>query len=151
MEVGQEEIRISEDEILLQRCRSAETLEEQERCFEDLAVFLETVEKKESADDTDSHGDVENDVTITALAARENIARSLLTTWPYGQVSACMDRVLDACGPMISISTCSGLLKEIAASGSDRRHENQDSSLPLSWTPQTSSLPLRSIRSRKGS
>ena len=145
MEVGQGEARINEDEILLQRCRSAETLEEQERCFEDLAVFLETIETRKSTNDVDSRDNEENDVRITALAARENIARSLLTTWPYGQVSACMDRVLDACGPMISISTSSGLLKEIAASRSDRRHQNQDSSLPLSWTPQTSSLPLRSI------
>ncbi len=145
MEIGPEETRISEDEILLQRCRSAETLEEQGRCFEDLAVFLETVETRESTNDIDIHDGVENDMTIKALAARENIARSLLTTWPYGQVSVCMDRVLDACGPMISISTCSGLLKEIAASGSDHRNENQDSSLPISWTPQTSSLPLRSI------
>ena len=130
------------DEILLNRCRAAETLEEQKKCFDDLAEFLETIETRNHNDRID---DDEKSTSVRALAARENISRSLLTTWPYVQVSACVDRVLDACGPMISISTCSSLLKEIAVADSKNRCESQDSSLSTSWTPYTSSLPLRSI------
>lgn len=127
------ETLLGKDEILLNRCRAAETLEEQKRCFDDLALFLETKTKNHDAN---------NSFAIERLAAREIISRSLLTTWPYGQVSAGIDRVLDACGPAITISTCSGLLKEIAAVSDFKLPENQDSA---SWTPQTSSLPLRSI------
>ena len=60
METEYEETRISEDEILLQRCRCAETLEEQERCFEDLAVFLETVGTRKCNDAIDIDDDGEN-------------------------------------------------------------------------------------------
>lgn len=148
-----EERTISEVEILLNRCRAAKTLEEQKRCFDDLAVFLETIETRnnhnnEIIDDT-TKSVIRNNDAVKALAARENIARSVLTTWPYGHVSACVDRVLDACGPMVSISTCSGLLKEIANSDRNNRNGSQESSLSFasssSWTPSSSSLPLRSI------
>lgn len=145
---------MSEVDVLLNQCRAAETLEDQKRCFDDLAVFLETIETRnnhnnEIIDDITTTSVLRVDNAVEALAARENVSRSVLTTWPYGHVSACVDRVLDACGPMVSISTCSGLLKEIAAADRNNRNRSQESSSSFSssssWTPSSSSLPLRSI------
>jgi len=132
------------DEALLMRCRAAKTVEEQNRCFDELAIFLETIEAT-SIDK--SHGANNYEGAIEILAMRETISRSVLTTWPYGHASTCIDRVLDACGTMVSVSTCSSLLKEIAAYNPSHRYEDQESSslLSSSWTPASSSLPLRSI------
>ena len=152
--MGTEEKSISEVDVLLNQCRAAETLEDQKRCFVDLAVFLETIETRndhnnEILNDATTQSVIRIDNAVETLAARENAARSVLTTWPYGHVSACVDRVLDACGPIVSISTCSGLLKEIAAADRNNPFGSQESSSSLSslssWTPSSSSLPLRSI------
>lgn len=132
-----DETAMREHEVLLNCCRAAETLEEQKQCFDDLAEFLESTETRHQNNKN------EDNLNVDALVTRETIARSLLTTWPYSQVSAGIDRALDACGPMISVSTCSGLLKEIAAA-SDSKHMNSKEKLVV-WTPQTSVLPLRSI------
>ena len=119
-----------DEEILMDRCRTAKTLTEQKRCFIELAVFLENFQERIPSS-------ILSPTQI--LAAQENISHSVLITWPYGQVSNDIDRILNACGQIIVISTCSGLLKDIAATTSNRNKNDKQS-----WTSSTS-LPLRSI------
>ncbi|OEU22467.1 hypothetical protein FRACYDRAFT_232623 [Fragilariopsis cylindrus CCMP1102] len=119
-----------DEEILMDRCRTAKTLTEQKRCFIDLAIFLENFQERIPSS-------ILSPTQI--LAAQENISHSVLITWPYGQVSNDIDRILNACGQIIVISTCSGLLKDIAATTSNRNKNDKQS-----WTSSTS-LPLRSI------
>jgi hypothetical protein len=121
-----------DEEILLDRCRTAKTLTEQKQCFIDLAEYLENFQRKIPSS-------ILSPTQI--IAARENISHTVLITWPYGQVSNDIDRILNACGQIVAISICSGLLKDIAATTNLNRNKDDNKQ---SWT-SSSSLPLRSI------
>ena len=118
------------EEILLDRCRSATDLTEQKQCFADISVFLEKIQTNQHhTDRIDRNKDTNNPPSCISLsshpssripsteilAAREKIARSVLTIWPYWQVPNEIDRILDACGHIVAITTCSILLKDITS------------------------------------
>jgi len=134
-----------DENILLDRCRTAKTPAEQKQSFTDLAVFLEHFQSKDKiarAVDNNNPSSTSYSLSpssisaVKILAARENISRSVLITWPYAQVSTDIDRILDACGQVVAISTCSGLLKDIAATNCN---DDKVSRISLS------SLPLQSV------
>ena len=80
---------------LFEKCRRASTREEQRKAWGDLIVFV----GNES----------------TSFAVKESIARTVLLEWPYSQVASSVDRVLDACGIVVSVSTCTSILKDLAS------------------------------------
>ena len=80
---------------LFGKCRRASTREEQRKAWGDLIVFV----GNES----------------TSFAVKESIARTVLLEWPYSQVASSVDRVLNACGIVVSVSTCTSILKDLAS------------------------------------
>ncbi|KAG7349820.1 telomere length regulation protein [Nitzschia inconspicua] len=88
----------------LDRCRDAATRQEQDVEFQNLHEYLKNLDESNGS------------AMANAVVAREIIARCLLTEWPYSQLHNQMDRLLDACGVMVTVSTCSALLKEVSTS-----------------------------------
>lgn len=124
-------------EQILSSCHAATTLEEQERYFQDLISFLEG--ERSSTSTSSPSDDDEKESSMTIIVAKETIARRILTEWPYRQLSGIIDRILDACGVIESISICSTLLKEIATTTTTTTSSSEGN-----WTT-SSVLPLRSI------
>jgi hypothetical protein len=132
-------------EQILSSCHTATTLDEQKRYFQDLVTFLEGPKWPTSSSVSDNNVDEDNQTSSSRMMnviAQEAIARRILTEWPYRQLSGPIDQILDACGVIGSVSICSTLLKEIAATTTTPRTTNTLSE--EDWTT-SSVLPLRSI------
>jgi hypothetical protein len=100
----------SEYEKLLECCRTAVTRQEQDEQFQSLLQYSQRLRV------TSIYGSSTG--TAHAMVAHETIIRCMLTEWSYSQVSTgtnIIDQVLDSCGVMTTMITCSALLKEIVA------------------------------------
>ena len=85
-------------EELLDRCRSASSTQEQSRALEALADFV------------NQDG--------TKVSAKEAIGRCVILEFPYSQNAASIDSILDGCGIVVALSSCSKILKELSSSSS---------------------------------
>ena len=77
-------------EELLDRCRSATSTQEQSRALGALADFVNQ--------------------DLTKISAKEAIARCVILEFPYSQNAACIDSILDGCGIVVALSSCSKIL-----------------------------------------
>jgi hypothetical protein len=101
-------------EELLDRCRRASTREEQLKAWKNLIAYVE----KED----------------TSFPVKECVARSVLLEWPYSQVATSVDEILDACGIVVTVSTCTRILKELTSKSSSLTKLPLPSVLQACWT-----------------